>query len=321
MINNGAAGMPNFKGNRCGVITRIATTPSPHAPLYGVQRDGLHIDALAVDYDTEAFLARFIKRWPPGSPAYESYYNRIVDGPDFALAQAAPRSEQMKLSIIMPVLNEAASIEAALTALQLYRARGVEVIVADGGSSDGTVMLARTLTDRVVSAPRGRAIQMNAGAAAASGDVLLFLHADTHLPDDADKLVLDGLAQSKRQWGRFDVRIDGGGLLPLIALMMNTRSRLTSICTGDQAMFMTRAAFDQAGGFPAIALMEDVQLSATLKRLGKPLCLGARAVTSPRRWHKHGTLRTMMLMWRLRLAYYCGADPAKLARAYGYAAP
>ena len=134
MINNGAAGMPNFKGNRCGVITRIATTPSPHAPLYGVERDGLHIDALAVDYDTDAFLARFLKRWPPGSPAYESYYQRIVDGPDFTHGAGGTKIPVMKLSIVMPVLNEAAQIEAALSALQPYRARGVEVIVADGGS-------------------------------------------------------------------------------------------------------------------------------------------------------------------------------------------
>jgi rSAM/selenodomain-associated transferase 2 len=219
----------------------------------------------------------------------------------------------------MPVLNEAAQIEAALAALQLYRARGVEVIVADGGSQDGTPMLARTLADRVVKAPRGRALQMNAGAAVATGDALLFLHADTQLPDNADRLVLDGLVQSRRSWGRFDVRIDGSGLLPLIAFMMNARSRLTSICTGDQAMFVTRALFDQAGGFPAIALMEDVQLSATLKRIGKPLCLTAHVTTSGRRWQKHGALRTMLLMWRLRLAFYFGADPAKLARAYGYA--
>jgi rSAM/selenodomain-associated transferase 2 len=219
----------------------------------------------------------------------------------------------------MPALNEAAQIEAALAALQLYRARGVEVIVADGGSQDGTPMLARTLADRVVKAPRGRALQMNAGAAVATGDALLFLHADTQLPDNADRLVLDGLAQSRRIWGRFDVRIDGSGLLPLIAVMMNARSRLTSICTGDQAMFVTRALFDQANGFPDIALMEDVQLSATLKRIGKPLCLNARVTTSPRRWQKHGVWRTMLLMWRLRLAFYFGADPAKLARAYGYA--
>jgi rSAM/selenodomain-associated transferase 2 len=160
---------------------------------------------------------------------------------------------------------------------------------------------------------------MNAGAGQARGDVLVFLHADTRLPDLADRLVLDSLAQSGANWGRFDVRIDGGGTLGMIALAMNWRSRLTGIATGDQAMFMTRAAFEAAGGFPAIALMEDVALSVKLKRSGKPLCLRARATASARRWRKNGTLRTMLLMWRLRLSYFFGADPAKLARAYGYA--
>jgi rSAM/selenodomain-associated transferase 2 len=226
----------------------------------------------------------------------------------------------MTLSIIMPVLNEAATIEAALKALQPYRARGVEVIVADGGSNDGTPDRARGLADRVIAATRGRAVQMNAGAAAAGGDVLLFLHADTQLPDQADRLVLDGLAQSGRSWGRFDVRIDGGGFIAVVAFSMNLRSRLTGIATGDQAMFMTRAAFEAVGGFPAIALMEDVALSARLKRTAKPLCLTARVTTSGRRWRTHGVCRTMLLMWRLRLAFFLGADPAKLARAYGYAA-
>jgi hypothetical protein len=139
------------------------------------------------------------------------------------------------------------------------------------------------------------------------------------LPDNADRLIADGLAQSARVWGRFDVRIDGGGLLGLVSLAMNLRSRITGIATGDQAMFVTRAAFDAAGGFPAIALMEDVAMSARLKRLSRPLALRARVITSPRRWRQHGTLRTMLLMWRLRLSYFLGADPAKLARAYGYA--
>lgn len=224
----------------------------------------------------------------------------------------------MTLSIVMPVLNEAADIDAALMVLAPLRACGVEVIVADGGSKDGTAGLARPLADLVLTAPRGRALQMNAGAAAARGDVLLFLHADTRLPESADRLVLDGLARTGRIWGRFDVRIEGGGLLGVISFMMNWRSRLTGIATGDQAMFMTRAAFEAAGGFPAIALMEDIALSARLKHLGKPLCLPSRVTTSPRRWQKHGTFRTILLMWRLRLAYYCGADPAKLARSYGY---
>ena len=226
----------------------------------------------------------------------------------------------MKLSIIMPVLDEAAEIEAALTALAPFRARGVEVIVADGGSGDDTVGLARPLADRVVMAARGRAAQMNAGAAVAKGDVLLFLHADTHLPDGADRLILDAFTRSGRAWGRFDVRINGGGVFALISAFMNARSRLSGIATGDQAMFVSRAAFDNVGSFPPIALMEDVTLSAKLKRVGRPLCLAARVTTSGRRWHRQGVLRTILLMWKLRLAYFFGADPVRLARAYGYAA-
>lgn len=222
------------------------------------------------------------------------------------------------LSVVMPVHDEAADIVAALDALRPLRARGVEVIVADGGSKDGTPELARPLADLVLTAPRGRASQMNAGAAAARGAVLLFLHADTHLPANADRLVLDGL-RAGPVWGRFDVRIDGGGLFGLISSMMNLRSRLTGIATGDQAIFVTRAAFDASGGFPAIALMEDVALSARLKQLSTPLCLRARVTTSPRRWRKYGVARTILLMWQLRLRFYLGADPAKLARAYGHA--
>ena len=225
----------------------------------------------------------------------------------------------MKISIVMPVLDEAAGIEAALAALNPFRARGAEVIVADGGSKDGTADLARPFADRILAAPRGRGSQMNAGAAVASGDILLFLHADTRLPNNADLLIREGLGNLRRVWGRFDVHIEGGGLLELISLAMNWRSRLTGIATGDQAIFVTRAAFETAEGFPAIALMEDVALSARLKRLGKPLALHARVTTSSRRWRKHGTLRTMLLMWQLRLRFFLGADPAKLARAYGYA--
>ncbi|MGH6684187.1 MAG: TIGR04283 family arsenosugar biosynthesis glycosyltransferase [Pseudolabrys sp.] len=223
----------------------------------------------------------------------------------------------MKLSIIMPVLDEAAEIEAALAALAPLRMRGIEVIVVDSGSRDGTSDLARSLADRVITAPRGRAEQMNAGAAAANGDVLLFLHADSRLPEDADRLVLDRLARSGRAWGRFDMRFDNG--LGLIALMMNWRSRLTGIATGDQALFVTLTAFEHAGGFPAIALMEDVALSTKLKRISRPLALDVRVTTSARRWRKHGVIRTVLLMWRLRLAYFLGADPAKLAQVYGYA--
>jgi rSAM/selenodomain-associated transferase 2 len=223
------------------------------------------------------------------------------------------------LSIIVPALDEAAGIAAALTALAPMRRRDCEVIVVDGGSRDGTPDLARPLADRVITAPRGRAAQMNAGAAIAQADVLLFLHADTRLPADAGCRVRDGLARSGRVWGRFDVRIEGRHrLLAVIAGAMNLRSRLSGIATGDQAMFMTRAAFAAAGGFPEIALMEDVAFSARLKALGRPLCLRERVVTSGRRWESRGVIATIALMWHLRLAYYFGAKPAALAKQYGY---
>jgi rSAM/selenodomain-associated transferase 2 len=225
----------------------------------------------------------------------------------------------LKLSIIVPVLDEEAGIAAALTALAPFRARGAELIVVDGGSRDRTAALARPLADHVIAAPRGRGAQLNAGAATASGDVFLFLHADTRLPPDADRMVLDGLNNSSWQWGRFDVRIEGKGpLLALVAGLMNWRSLATGIATGDQAMFATRAAFAQAGGFADIPLMEDIELSKRLKRVSRPLCLAARVTTSGRRWQERGAIRTILLMWQLRLAYFLGAEPAALARRYGY---
>jgi rSAM/selenodomain-associated transferase 2 len=221
------------------------------------------------------------------------------------------------LSIIVPVFNEAPTIIAALEAVRDLRKRGVEVIVVDGGSTDATAALSRPLADFVITSARGRAMQMNAGAAIARGDVLLFLHADTRLPEDAERLVLDGLTQSRRAWGRFDVVIAGEHpLLRVIAGAMNWRSRLTGITTGDQAMFVTREAFEAATGFPEIALMEDITLARHLKRVSRPLCLAARVTTSGRRWEKRGVWRTLLLMWRLRLAYFFGANPNALAKRY-----
>ena len=226
----------------------------------------------------------------------------------------------MSLSIIMPVLDEAGSIAAALTMLAPLRARGAEVVVVDGGSRDDTAPRAAPLADRVVAAARGRATQMNAGAAVARGDVLLFLHADTRLPPDADRIVLDALTRTQRAWGRFDVAIEGRHpLLPVIAAAMNARSRLTGITTGDQAMFVTREAFNAAGGFPAIALMEDITFARTLKRISRPISLRARVTTSGRRWETRGVVRTILLMWQLRLMYFLGAAPDQLARRYGCA--
>ena len=218
-----------------------------------------------------------------------------------------------RLSVIVPALNEARLIEGALGRLQALRERGHEVIVVDGGSADGTPALAAPLADRVLSAPRGRGRQMNAGAAVAAGDALVFLHADTGLPEFADRAVFRAL--EKRDWGRFDVIIDSRrAALKVVAAAMNLRSRLTGIATGDQAIFVRRAAFP---GFPEISLMEDVAFSrAMLGRGLRPACLGERATTSARRWEKNGVLRTVLLMWRLRLAYACGADPDALARRY-----
>ena len=206
-----------------------------------------------------------------------------------------------RFSIIVPVLDEAAGIDAALAPLQAWRAEGrAEVVVADGGSRDATRELAAPFADSVIAAPRGRAAQMNAGARASSGEVLVFLHADTLLPP----LALDGMEAAlaeRRQWGRFDVAITGADpMLAIVALAMNTRSRWTGIATGDQAIFVRRAAFDAVGGFPEIPLMEDVALSKALKRRSPPACLRLRAVTSGRRWERRGTLRTILLMWRLR---------------------
>ncbi len=223
----------------------------------------------------------------------------------------------MRISIIVPALNEAEGIDAVLMGLALLRNRGHELIVVDGGSSDDTAALARRAADRVVAAPRGRSSQMNAGAALARGEVLLFLHADTRLPENADTRILQGLAAGGKAWGRFDVRIEGKSrLLPVIAFFMNLRSRATGIATGDQAMFVRREAFWRAGGFPPLELMEDIALSRSLKRLSRPLCLADEVVTSGRRWERRGVLRTVLLMGWLRLAFFLGAAPANLARLY-----
>jgi rSAM/selenodomain-associated transferase 2 len=222
-----------------------------------------------------------------------------------------------RLSIVVPTLDEAGSIETTLAAARTGGAAGVEIVVADGGSRDATRELAAPLADRVIEVARGRAAQMNAGAHAASGDTLLFLHADTLLPVAAHEAVL-GALRAGHEWGRFDVSIVGAGpLLRVVATLMNARSRWTGIATGDQAIFATRAAFEAAGGFPDIPLMEDVALSKVLRRRSRPACLRTRVATSGRRWERGGTWRTIVLMWRLRLAYALGADPHHLARRYG----
>lgn len=223
------------------------------------------------------------------------------------------------LSIIIPVLNEGDTIGSCLRRLQTIRGKDAEIILVDGGSTDGTADLARGLADKMIDALPGRARQMNAGAREAKGSILLFLHADTVLPDGAVEEMGAALDRSKRIWGRFDVRIGSPlRILSVVAFMMNLRSRWTGIATGDQAIFVQRSAFEKVGGYPAIALMEDIALTSVLKRITPPICLRSKVTTSGRRWEKNGPIRTILLMWRLRLAYYFGADPRHLAIEYMY---
>jgi len=220
------------------------------------------------------------------------------------------------LSIVVPTLDEESSIATTLQALAPLRERGVEVILSDGGSRDATLDLAKPWVDAVLMAPRGRALQMNAAAKMARGDVLLFLHADSLLPERADGLVAAVMTQGNR-WGRFDIRISGRPrMLRIVSAMMNLRSRWTGIATGDQAIFVRRDLFQQLGGFPDQPLMEDVELSRRLNRIEKPACLRQRVTASGRRWESRGVWRTIFLMWRLRWRYWRGESAHTLADAY-----
>ncbi len=219
------------------------------------------------------------------------------------------------LAIIVPVLNEADALPELKAQLDAFYKRGVEIIIVDGGSTDSTADLVLMSSFRLIVSEKGRARQMNAGARATNADKLLFLHADTQLPKTSDTLLTDALLN--HHWGRFDVKIKGQHtLLPMIALMMNWRSRLTGIATGDQAIFMRRSAFEHIGGFPEQDLMEDIEMSQCLNRLGKPACLRDKVITSGRRWEQYGLWRTVFLMWRLRLAYWMGTNPDVLAERY-----
>lgn len=223
------------------------------------------------------------------------------------------------ISVIIPVLNEAPRIQLMLRELQALRRAGDEIIVVDGGSSDDTAALARGLADRVEVAPRGRALQMNAGAAVARGDILLFLHADTKLPLSAFAAIESSLRKSVLHWGRFDVCLESRQpIVRAVAFLMNRRSRLTGIVTGDQAIFVRRETFERVGGYPGIALMEDIALSKALKKASWPVRIPTAVRTSARKWESGGVWRTIFLMLRLRLAYFFGADPERLASLYGY---
>ena len=226
------------------------------------------------------------------------------------------------MSLIVPVLNEASIAVSALQALQPLRGAGHELILVDGGSTDDTVALGAPLVDRLETSAPGRARQMNAGAAVARGAVFWFLHLDTRVFPGAVGEILDGLEASGKGWGRFDVRLTGRHpLLRLVERLMNLRSRVSGIATGDQGIFVRRELFLKLGGYPEIPLMEDIALSRDLKRFGRPLCLKTPLTSSSRRWERQGILRTILLMWRLRLAYFLGADPVVLAKAYGEDCP
>jgi rSAM/selenodomain-associated transferase 2 len=230
---------------------------------------------------------------------------------------AAVAADPAVISIIVPALNEAHGIVEMLRTLQDMRRRGHEIIVADGGSDDGTAALCAPLADQVFVAATGRASQMQAGALRARGASVWFLHADTRAPGDADRAIAASLLRGERSWGRFDIDFpEAGPLLSMVATLMNLRSRITGIATGDQGIFVTRELFERVNGYPQIPLMEDIALSRLLKRHSRPACLRDRLITSARRWRKHGTLRTILTMWSLRLAYFLGVSPARLARRY-----
>ena len=222
----------------------------------------------------------------------------------------------MKTLIIVPVLNESAVLSQQLNEFDVLRAMGAQVLLVDGGSNDRTVQLARDAGFDILESVRGRARQMNAGARAAQSDLLVFLHVDTHLPRGTLYQIEHHL-NGKSSWGRFDVRIVGSSpWLKVISFCMNWRSRLTGIATGDQTIFMTREAFNKVGGFPEQPLMEDIEMSKRLKRLSPPVCLPERVVTSGRRWDQNGVWKTILLMWRLRWAYWRGVPSSELARLY-----
>jgi rSAM/selenodomain-associated transferase 2 len=234
--------------------------------------------------------------------------------PDPALDAEAPGPPQ--LSIIMPALNESGVIASTLQALQPIKKDAVEIIVVDGGSSDRTAELASRSADRVLIEPGGRAVQMNQGAKHANGQYLLFLHADTRLPPNTLE-ILNPYFREKCVWGRFDIRLSGRNpLFRVVEWCINLRSRLTGIATGDQSIFVKRTIFRDLGGYPEIPIMEDLALSAALKKIAAPVCLRQQVTTASRRWEQGGVVRTIVLMWSLRLLYFLGVDPQLLARWY-----
>lgn len=245
----------------------------------------------------------------------------IIEPPNSdGLSEGVAEQVRPRLSIIIPVLNEAPSIESSLLRLQALREEGVEIIVVDGGSADASLEISRRYADKVKLSGKGRAHQMNCGAQHALGDVLLFLHADTELPNELPIELGDLAAMLETRnlvWGRFDVRLSGHQFaFRVIEFMMNHRSRFTGIATGDQGLFISRKVFNDLGGYKEMPLMEDIELCQRLKKLSAPLCLNYRVITSSRKWEREGVLNVVLLMWRLRLGYFFGVPVEKLAKHY-----
>jgi rSAM/selenodomain-associated transferase 2 len=240
-----------------------------------------------------------------------------MDVPPARVAAAGERLTELNdLSFVIPVLNEESIIASLLGSLQTYRLRGAEIVLVDGGSSDKTIAMAQPWVDKLVTSKAGRARQMNSGAKVVTRKYLCFLHADTQLPDNAGERLLAFMA-SDCCWGRFDIRLSGSRwMFVVISTLINWRSRLSGIATGDQAIFMTYQAFAAVDGFPTIPLMEDVAISRKLKLLGQPYFIDSPVTTSSRRWEKNGICKTILLMWKLRWQYYRGVSPEKLYDQY-----
>lgn len=218
----------------------------------------------------------------------------------------------MNCSIIIPTFNESQNIRSCLRALQPFRDRS-EIIIIDGGSTDKTCEIALALADKIILSSKGRAKQMNIGACHATGDTLVFLHADTFLPKNALELI----TQNHLSWGRFDIQLSGKPvMLKVISLFMNWRSRMTGIATGDQVIFVNKQLFVQAGRYPDLALMEDISLCSELKKITAPVCLKEKVLSSGRRWEQYGVFKTILLMWNIRLRYFFGENPDVLSTLY-----
>jgi len=221
------------------------------------------------------------------------------------------------ISIIIPTLNESESIEKTLNSLHTTLKEGNELIIVDGGSNDDTILKCKNYTDKVYTATKGRAIQMNVGADKSTNDILLFLHADTLMPQNFSAENLTALATITNEWGFFKVKFTSHHLLlRLVSTLMNTRSCLTRIATGDQAIFIKKELFKKIGGYKEIPLMEDIELSISLKKYSKPYCVKEFVMTSSRKWESNGIIKTIILMWKIRFLYFFGVSPQKLVNIY-----